>query len=666
MLFSRLYRSVRTFFLYAFTILCFYSWSLAAIAQCGPCEFPSGNLVINGDFEQGDVGFSTDYTYATVVGPWGLLSAEGVYVIGSNANNYHTFFQGFDHTNPPNGQFMIVNGAATPNTNVWCQTIEVLPNTWYSFAAWAQNIDTGPNQNFADLQFTINGQPLGENVVVSGGWTPFASEWFSGDNTIIDICLVNNQTGGGGNDFGIDDISFSTCIPYNVVGAPTAGEDVIVCTGETVQLGAPALNGFSYEWQGQGLNGNTQANPSFTAQNNGSEPLVQVFTLTTDSAQTGCVQTDEVEVTILPLPQPDAGVNQSICIGETTELSVGLGWESVLWSTGETSETIEVDQPGNYEVTVVLLGCENSTAVTVTSPPLPDFTLGPDTSICEDQSFVFSTGGVSGLWSTGAVATEIETSTEGWYWFEVENQGCSTRDSVFLEVRDYPMINLEPQVEICPGDTHVFSTEQSGVWSTGITGDSIVVTAPGTYSVVVANGQCLSEGSSEVTLLELPFVDLGGDRRLCQPAAVRVDVSGPYNDAVLWSDGSEEFERLFTESGVFSVLVINGCGTWEDSFVVEIEDCDYGFFIPNAFTPDGDGINEVWQPVVVNMESFRIVVFNRWGEEVWSTEEEGEFWNGSHRSGSHYVPDGVYAYIAQGRSNQGKIVSTSGSIVVIR
>lgn len=665
MLFSCLYRRVRTPFWFVFLCAC-CTWSNANYAQCGPCEFPSGNLVVNGDFEQGDVGFTTDYNYATVVGPWGLLSNEGVYVIGSNANNYHTFFQGFDHTNPPNGQFMIVNGAATPNTNVWCQTIEIIPNTWYSFAAWAQNIDTGPNQNFADLQFTIDGQPLGDNVIVDGGWTPFVSEWFSGTSTVIDICLVNNQTGGGGNDFGIDDISFSTCIPYNVVGTPSAGNDVTVCSGEIVNLGEPALANFSYNWQGPGLNGNTQANPSFTAQNNATEPITQVFILQTDSAATGCLQTNEVTVTTLPLPQPDAGANQSICIGETVELTVGQGWQSVLWSTGETTETITVDEPGNYEVSVVLLGCENSTSVTVTSPPLPEFTLGPDTSICEDQSFVFTAGGINGLWSTGASTTEIEASSEGWYWFEVENQGCTSRDSVFLEVLSYPIVNLEPLVEICPGETHTYFTNDTGVWSTGITADSLVVTAPGTYSVVVANGQCLTEGMGEVELLELPFVDLGGDRRLCQPNAVRVDVSGPFNDAVIWSDGSEDFDRLFTTSGIYAVVAVNGCGTWEDSFVVEIEDCDYGFFIPNAFTPDGDGLNEVWQPVIVNMESFRIVVMNRWGEEVWSTEEEGTFWNGSHQSGTYFVPDGVYAYIAQGRSNQGQIVSTSGSIIVIR
>jgi gliding motility-associated-like protein len=134
----------------------------------------------------------------------------------------------------------------------------------------------------------------------------------------------------------------------------------------------------------------------------------------------------------------------------------------------------------------------------------------------------------------------------------------------------------------------------------------------------------------------------------------------------LWSDGTLEFERTITETGVYGVVVSNVCDIAEDEIIINIEDCDYGMYLPNAFTPDGDGLNEVWLPVVLNLESFRIVVYNRWGEEVWSTETEGEFWNGSHQQGSYYVTDGIYAYRGVGKSIQGKTVEVSGSIVVLR
>lgn len=638
-----------------------------ASAQCDPCSYLSPNLVVNGNFSQGNTGFSSDYNYATMNGPWGLLSFEGVYVVGSNANTFHTFFQGFDHTNPPTGQYMIVNGSGVPNTNVWCQTITVTPNTWYSFSAWARNVDTNPNNNvYANLQFNINGVPLGPSTVISGGWQPFEEEWFSGANTVIEICLVNNQTNGGGNDFGIDDIAFTTCIPYNVVTNPSAGNDATICSGEQITLGEPAFTNFNYSWSGTGVNGSGSATPSVTLTNNGTTPFNHVFTLTTDSANTGCIQTDQVTITVNPNPTVDLGPEQIICVGEDTELNAGNGWEQVVWSTGETTSSIIVNTPGTYTATVTLLDCDASDQVLVSTPPLPNISLGPDTSICADQEFTFGSGGAAGLWSTGSTATSISVNTPGWYWFQVENLGCTRRDSVFLALIQYPVVNLEPYVEICPGDSHTFYAAQEGLWSTGAQADSLVVSAPGFYSVILNNQQCAVADDSEVVLLDLPFVDLGPDRELCMPAQVRLNVAGIGNDAVLWSDGTLEFERTITETGVYGVVVSNVCDIAEDEIMIIIDDCDYGMYLPNAFTPDGDGLNEVWLPVVLNLESFRVVVYNRWGEEVWSTETEGEFWNGSHQQGGYFVSDNVYAYRGVGMSIQGKPVEVAGSIVVLR
>lgn len=635
--------------------------------QCGDCEYLSENLVVNGDFESGDTGFDSDYAYATVNGPWGLLSFEGVYVVGANAANFHTFFQGFDHTNPPTGQYMIVNGSSVPNTNVWCQSITVQPNTWYTFAAWARNVDTNPNNNvYANLQFNINGQPLGANAVISGGWTPFNAEWFSGANTDIEICLVNNQTNGGGNDFGIDDISFTTCIPYDVQTTPSAGENTTICSGESVTLGEPAYTNFSYSWTGQGINGSTNANPQVNLNNPGPDPIDFTFTLETDSSNTGCFQLDEVTVTVNPNPQPDLGPDMLICEGEEATLNAGNGWESVLWSTNETTSSIVVDAVGNYTVTVTLLDCEGSDNITITQPPLPDIQLGPDTSICVDESIVFSSSGVNGLWSTGEQGSSIEANQEGWYWLQAENQGCTTRDSVFLSVIQYPELSLEEFVEICPDDSYTFYTLQPGQWSTGQIADSLVVTQPGVYSVILNNQQCAVYAESEVIALEYPFVDLGEDQVLCLREVVKFSVEGAYNDEVFWADGSTEFEREISETGIYSVLAVNQCGTDESSVSIQFDDCDYGLYVPNAFTPDGDGLNEVWRPVPLNLERFEVLVFNRWGELVWQSNTPGEGWNGNHQSGGYYVPDGIYIYRASGTSIQGKPVEDQGFISILR
>ena len=123
---------------------------------------PSGNLVFNGDFSQGNVGFNSDYTYYPI-SPGNM--GEARYSTVTNANSIHAAFQGTGHTgNAPLDSFMVVNGAGSPNQNVWCQTVSVSPNTDYFFGAW---VSTVVANNPAILQFSINGQVLGSPFMLS-------------------------------------------------------------------------------------------------------------------------------------------------------------------------------------------------------------------------------------------------------------------------------------------------------------------------------------------------------------------------------------------------------------------------------------------------------------------------------------------------------------------
>ncbi|HRO42062.1 MAG TPA: PKD domain-containing protein [Flavipsychrobacter sp.] len=165
------------------------------------------NLVINGDFSSGNTGFTSNYSVGQG-GAFGPLSSEGQYVIINNAAAAHNLFASFgDHTTGT-GQMMVVNGASVPNINVWCQNINIQPNTWYDFSAW---VATPYPNNPAILQFSVNGSLLGQpfNAPNSlGNWSPFQVSWFSGNSTIATICITNQNTALDGNDFALDDIQF--------------------------------------------------------------------------------------------------------------------------------------------------------------------------------------------------------------------------------------------------------------------------------------------------------------------------------------------------------------------------------------------------------------------------------------------------------------------------
>jgi gliding motility-associated-like protein len=89
-------------------------------------------------------------------------------------------------------------------------------------------------------------------------------------------------------------------------------------------------------------------------------------------------------------------------------------------------------------------------------------------------------------------------------------------------------------------------------------------------------------------------------------------------------------------------------------------------FVPNAFTPDNDGINERFEFVLIGVKEFEFMVFNRWGEVVFRTSEPGRFWNGAVNGGAHYSPDGVYFWVLEMTGFESNVERKTGSVTVIR
>ena len=199
------------------------------------------NLVANGDFELGNGFFSSDYSFVmddplSQVEMW----PEGTYSVVTNPNLVHSNFASCsDHGG--GGEMLVLNGA--PNfQDVWCQTITVLPNSYYNFEAWvASVISSSP----AQLQFSINGTNIGNIFNATSStcvWEQFNAIWFSGATTNAEICIVNLNTQPSGNDFAIDDIAFYELCPstdevtITLIDEPAPIPDIVgpdvACIGE--------------------------------------------------------------------------------------------------------------------------------------------------------------------------------------------------------------------------------------------------------------------------------------------------------------------------------------------------------------------------------------------------------------------------------------------------
>ena len=198
-------------------------------------RFVSGNIVSNGDFESGYVGFNSQYTYwNTNSNTWGIIGAEGTFTINTTSANVHNNFGTYpciDHTfENGNGHCMYVNGAGTSNVIVWQEEIyDILPNTDYIFITWLATLSGGANHQsdqLAQLQFSINGVTIGSIFTASSTtaqWNQFYQIWNSGNATSATITILNQCTATAGNDFALDDISF--CPMYTCVDTVTVHVD---------------------------------------------------------------------------------------------------------------------------------------------------------------------------------------------------------------------------------------------------------------------------------------------------------------------------------------------------------------------------------------------------------------------------------------------------------
>lgn len=298
-------------------------------------------LVLNGDFSLGNVGFVTQYVLPTIplicLNNATALYPEGKFDIKPNAQLTHCNFWGKDHTTGTgtgNSNFMIVNGALAL-TEIWkTNNIQVQPNTRYYFSAWAMSLNNVPS--FATLAFKINGVQTGSVAALpagvasnsNAGWQRFYGQWDSGPITSATISIVNLSTGATGNDFGLDDISFSTIPPVSFSANPQGNGGNSFCPADTLVL-TPNLTGgitpFTYSWTGPNGFTSTDEIPVIY---NASAPQAGTYNLTATDAN-GCIATNTVNI-YSASPTVSGASQPPVCTGSTVVVNLtGLAPNSI-------------------------------------------------------------------------------------------------------------------------------------------------------------------------------------------------------------------------------------------------------------------------------------------------------------------------------------------------
>jgi len=346
------------------------------------------NLVYNGDFEDGNIGFSSDYNYDP------NSTTQGGYSIGTDVTNAW-WASCPDHTSGT-GNMMIVDAACGSNgvpggADLWCQTIQIQPNTDYIFSAWMANGNSA--NSYAQLGFYFNGAIVGDTLTSSStacNWTQFYQIWNSGNLTSVDICLRELTFICSGADFIVDDISFSPICyqsdTINVYPRPQANfiTDTVCADLQTNFIdesttATGTITSWNWDFENDGMVDNNVQNPSNIYSTHG---LHNANLLVTNSH--GCTHDTTLSVEVYPNPIPSFVVND-VCFNDSSEFinssSIDYGQiASYDWDLDDGNITNDTNfqhlylTSGDYDVNLTATsasGCVADTTISTTIINLP-------------------------------------------------------------------------------------------------------------------------------------------------------------------------------------------------------------------------------------------------------------------------------------------------------
>lgn len=431
-----------------------------------------------------------------------------------------------------------------------------------------------------------------------------------------------------------------------ITGPPVAilGNSVTYCRNNTLTLNAQNP-GSSYQWN----TGDTTQ--SITVSN----PGLYWVEITNDCG----TDIDTVRaVPEAPLSDLNLGPDTTICQGDTLELFTGYPGQFATWSDNSHDSRLEVYQSGTYWVRLSnACGIYTDTIELQVNSSTPPFSLAGDTVLCEAGDSLQVKGPdslASYQWSTGDTSRSIWVKQGGNYALTVTNFcGYTSSDSLTVEGHRPLNPDLGPDTVLCAGSTYELDPGISDfpiTWNTGLSSPTLTVDQGGIY-VAQSRNACGTFTSSvriayrpEPSLPDREVEICKEDSLLVDPEAFMKESSFDFSKyTVSWQDGYPNLQRALQDEGVYTLEFQDRCATYSQDFRLQTDFCDCPIFFPNAFTPNGDGVNDSYRiQGACEFEVFHLRIFNRWGQLVFESEDRAQDWDGQKQG--QRLPEGTYTY----------------------
>lgn len=429
----------------------------------------------------------------------------------------------------------------------------------------------------------------------------------------------------------------------NIFANATASPSDTTCTGGPVSFINNTVGGVSFAWDfGDGSPIDTNGIP---APHLYPVPGIYYVTLIAgDSNSCSPPDTTIIPITVLDPSIANLGNDTAVCGSINLQLDAGNPGSSYTWSTGAHTQTITVTTTGDYWVIINNGGCTDRDTISVQTFSAPD--LGSDTTLCAGNPLILDAGnpGSDYLWNTGDTTQTISVTTSGIYSVISSSGICSQTDTIDVTFLPTPVVDLGNDTVICPNQSLTLDAGNPGftyAWSTGETTQTINASGTAVYSVLVTTGGC--SGSDSVRVRTLSGVSIGPDQNLCDFSAITISATLIDGATYLWSTGDTTNSIDVNEPGTYIVNVAFGQCLLTDTMVVEGGFGSPALYVPNAFTPNKDALNDIFYAEGTDITSFSMRIFDRWGQLIFESSDIYDGWDGFYKG--HKVANDVYVVV---------------------
>lgn len=456
---------------------------------------------------------------------------------------------------------------------------------------------------------------------------------------------------------------------YRAAGSLNIGRDTILCNGSSVLLNAHA--GFKkYLWQ------DSSTDSLYTASSPG-----KYFITVTDSCNN--VFTDTLFILTDNNNQFDIGPDIIKCNTDTVNLNINTGFSNYVWGPDvkmiKVSPTVVKVYPDNsiryYVSAQKSNGCTLYDSVFITVNHSPLINIGNDVKLCPGDSIPLYAGPgfQQYTWSSGQQTPDIYTHAQGLYTISATDiNHCVSKDSVTISFYSTPLVQLTDDTTICLGQNKILTAGQgfsSYLWSTGSQAENITVSTLDKYWVTATNASgCQSSDTAYLKSYKAPIINFlkTSDNVVCQYDPISIHIDNLYA-AYEWNTGSNASSIQINTPGLYWLRVTDNEGCISiDSVLIGQKDCTSAIYFANSFTPNSDGINDVYRPTIFGPapEIFLLKIYNRYGELVFETNDVSKGWNGLYKG--VLQNSSAFVYYCNYKLRNEKAAFKKGTILLIR